>query len=69
MVGATRQLLEGPWAGGGARSVYADFNALTLDITIQALFGTGLPAGQAAQVTGSGPARAPPVPAFQVLAL
>ncbi len=53
MVDETRQLLEGRWAGGSVRSVYADFNALTLDITTAALFGTGLPRAEAAQVTGA----------------
>lgn len=53
MAHETRRLLEGPWAGGGVRPVYADFNALTLDITTAALFGTGLPRAQAAEVTGA----------------
>ncbi|KAK9842342.1 hypothetical protein WJX81_007701 [Elliptochloris bilobata] len=53
MAGETRSLLEGPWAGGGARPVYADFNTLTLDITTAALFGTGLPRDQATEVTGA----------------
>lgn len=53
MVDETRQLLDGRWAGGGVRPVYADFNALTLDITTAALFGTGLPRAEAAQVTGA----------------
>ena len=41
MVQATRQLLDGAWAAdrGGVRDVYADFNALTFDITLVALFG------------------------------
>ena len=56
MAHETRRLLEGPWAGGGLRPVYADFNALTLDITTAALFGTGLPRGQAAEVTSAVPA-------------
>ena len=56
MAHETRRLLEGPWAGGGVRPVYADFNALTLDITTAALFGTGLPRAQAAKVTGADPA-------------
>ena len=53
MAHETRRLLEGSWAGGGVRPVYADFNALTLDITTAALFGTGLPRAQAAEVTGA----------------
>jgi hypothetical protein len=53
MAAETRRLLDGPWAGGGRRSVYADFNTLTLDITTGALFGAELPREQAADVTGA----------------
>ena len=52
MGSATRQMLATGWAGSGRRDVYSDFNALTLQITTEALFGKNLPKGQGAKVTG-----------------
>lgn len=52
MVGATRQMLATSWSGSGRRDVYSDFNALTLQISTEALFGENLPADQGARVTG-----------------
>ena len=52
MSGATQQMLDRCWRGGGRHNVYADFNALTLQITTDALFGESIPAEQAAEVTG-----------------
>jgi len=39
MVRNTQALLSTTWCQGGTRDVYADFNALTLEITLEALFG------------------------------
>ncbi|KAG2496159.1 hypothetical protein HYH03_005761 [Edaphochlamys debaryana] len=41
MVAATEDMLEGAWGRGGVRDVYADFNELTLQVTLEALFGFG----------------------------
>lgn len=38
-------MLERTWAQGGERDVYVDYNALTLDITLAALFGQSQGAG------------------------
>ncbi len=53
MGSATRQMLATSWSGSGRRDVYSDFNALTLQITTEALFGKNLPAEQGAKVTGA----------------
>lgn len=52
MGSATRQMLATGWSGSGRRDVYSDFNALTLQITTEALFGKNLTADQGAKVTG-----------------
>lgn len=52
MVDRTREMADGRWRTGGVRDVYSDFNDLTLDITIQALFG-GI--GRGSGVVGRGP--------------
>ncbi|KAF5834729.1 cytochrome P450, partial [Dunaliella salina] len=39
MVSATQNTLINRWQSGGERNVYADFNELTLEITLDALFG------------------------------
>ncbi|EIE20236.1 cytochrome P450 [Coccomyxa subellipsoidea C-169] len=53
MGSATRQMLATSWSGSGRRDVYSDFNALTLQITTEALFGKNLSAEQGAKVTGA----------------
>ncbi|KAK9903986.1 hypothetical protein WJX75_001915 [Coccomyxa subellipsoidea] len=53
MGSATRQMLATGWSGSGRRDVYSDFNALTLQITTEALFGKNLTADQGAKVTGA----------------
>ncbi len=52
MARAMRQMLATSWSGSGRRDVYSDFNALTLQISTEALFGENLPADQGARVTG-----------------
>jgi hypothetical protein len=55
MLASASRLLATRWRDGVAREVYADFNGLTLDITLQALFGAELAAGDAAagrEITG-----------------
>ncbi|EFJ44932.1 hypothetical protein VOLCADRAFT_82539 [Volvox carteri f. nagariensis] len=39
MVAATCDMLDNQWVAGGTRDVYADFNELTLRVTLEALFG------------------------------
>ena len=56
MEAAAQRLVKEVWAlGGGRRDAYRDFNALTLRIVTDALFGSDLPASAAAEVTGALP--------------
>ena len=55
MAAATQRLVDGPWAGGGPRDVYADFNALTLDIVTEVLFGWDIAREQASLIVGAQP--------------
>ncbi len=41
MLSSAGRLVRARWRDGWVRDVYADFNALTLEITIEALFGAG----------------------------
>lgn len=41
MLSSAGRLVHARWRDGWVRDVYADFNALTLEITIEALFGGG----------------------------
>lgn len=41
------------WRAGGRRDVYADFNGLTLQITVGALFGTAVDRQQSRRVSGA----------------
>ncbi|KAK9829411.1 hypothetical protein WJX72_005691 [[Myrmecia] bisecta] len=50
---ATQQMLRNSWLQSRQRDIYADFNALTLQITTDALFGADLPPRQALEVTGA----------------
>lgn len=52
MADSTEALLATHWQHSGCRDVYKDFNALTLQITTQALFGNDLPAAEGIKVTG-----------------
>ena len=47
MVACTQRMLRERWAPdrGGVRDVYADFNGLTFEITIEALFGSDVATG------------------------
>ena len=56
MAAATEQMMQTRWRPGAQRDIYADFNALTLDVTTRALFGSNLPASESRQITGE-PAR------------
>jgi hypothetical protein len=56
MEAATGQLLRTSWLSSGVRDVYSDFNAVTLQITTEALFGNNLSAEEGARVTGIPPA-------------
>ncbi|KAK9793752.1 hypothetical protein WJX73_010742 [Symbiochloris irregularis] len=53
MEAAARSLAMSTWADGASRDVYADYNALTLDIVTNVLFGWDLPADQANTIVGS----------------
>jgi hypothetical protein len=54
MTSMTEQMLSSRWRGGGRRDVYADYNELTLWITMRALFGTDTTRGsQAQRIAGS----------------
>ena len=53
MESATERLLRTSWQGSGVREVYEDFNALTLRITTEALFGSNLSPEQGDKVTGT----------------
>ena len=52
MADSTEALLATHWQRSGCRDVYKDLNALTLQITTQALFGNDLPAAEGIKVTG-----------------
>ena len=52
MTDSTEAMLATQWQHSGRRDVYKDFNALTLQITTQALFGDDLPAAEGLRVTG-----------------
>ena len=52
MTDSTEAMLATQWQHSGRRDVYKDFNALTLQVTTQALFGDDLPAAEGLRVTG-----------------
>ena len=52
MADSTEGLLAMRWQHSGCRDVYKDFNALTLQVTTQALFGEDLPAAEGVKITG-----------------
>ena len=52
MTDSAEAMLAAQWRYSGCRDVYQDFNALTLQITTQALFGDDLPAAEGLRVTG-----------------
>ena len=52
MTGSTEAMLATQWQHSGRRDVYKDFNALTLQVTTQALFGDDLPVAEGLRVTG-----------------
>ncbi len=52
MTTATEAMLDRMWRQGGRRDVYADFNDLTLRITVDALFGSTVDSRQARRVAG-----------------
>lgn len=54
MLGATATLTTRRWRDGAARDVYADFNSLTLDITLEALFGGGAGSSSGDSSSGGG---------------
>lgn len=51
--GATSAMLRQEWRFGGRRDVYADYNSLTLAVTVDALFGSAVDRVQAQQVSRS----------------
>jgi len=54
MVACTANALRSKrWRDGAVRDVYADFNELTLRITLNALFGADMGAAEALEVTGA----------------
>ena len=55
MTDSTEAMLATQWQHSGRRDVYKDFNALTLQVTTQALFGDDLPAAEGLRVTGQLP--------------
>ncbi|GIL91069.1 hypothetical protein Vretimale_9498 [Volvox reticuliferus] len=55
MVAATRNMLDMQWGSGGSRDVYADFNELTLRVTLKALFGFGAGEQQSPSISPSSP--------------
>ncbi|KAG2448545.1 hypothetical protein HYH02_006436 [Chlamydomonas schloesseri] len=64
MVAATEDMMRGVWgAAGGTRDVYADFNELTLQVTLEALFGFGS-AERKQQQDGGGAAAVAAAPSF-----
>ena len=52
MASETQRLALDTWAHGGPRDVYADYNALTLDIVTEVLFGWDIPKEQARTIIG-----------------
>jgi cytochrome P450 len=52
MTAATQDMLARMWRQDGRRDVYADFNDLTLRITVGALFGATVDSRQARRVSG-----------------
>lgn len=54
MVGRTQEMAANQWPICGVRDVYSDFNDLTLDITIEALFG-GMRRGSGSGAGAGGP--------------
>jgi hypothetical protein len=63
MLASADRLVGGAWRDGVARDLHADFNRLTLEVTLEALFGARLAAGEAAgrEITGEGLARQPSI--------
>eukprot|EP00198_Chlamydomonas_reinhardtii_P000787 XP_001690122.1 cytochrome P450 [Chlamydomonas reinhardtii] len=54
MVAATEDMMRRVWGpAGGTRDVYADFNELTLQVTLEALFGFGSADEDAAQIVAA----------------
>ncbi|KAK9830754.1 hypothetical protein WJX74_005464 [Apatococcus lobatus] len=51
MAASAQRLVSETWQGSRERDVYADFNALSLQITMEALFGVDLPPREGRQVT------------------
>lgn len=51
--GATSAMLSQEWRFGGRRDVYADFNGLTLAVTVDALFGSAVDRVQSQQVSSA----------------
>lgn len=59
MLRATAGMLRAPaWRDGVARDLYAEFNALTLRITLEALFGSRLAEEGGGGADGGGTGRA-----------
>ncbi len=46
-------MLGRTWRAGGRRNVYDDFNDLTLQVTVGALFGTAIDRQQSRRVAGA----------------
>ena len=63
MAAATEQMMQTRWRPGAQRDIYADFNALTLDVTTRALFGSNLQASDSRQITGESARHAYPATA------
>ena len=53
MAASAQRLVTETWQGSREQDVYADFNALSLQITMEALFGVDLPPREGRQVTGA----------------
>ena len=53
MAASAQRLVTETWRGSRERDVYAGFNALSLQITMEALFGVDLPPREGRQVTGA----------------
>jgi hypothetical protein len=53
MVSGTQAMVSSSWARGGTRDVYQDYGALTLRITMAALFGTDTAAPQAQAIVAA----------------
>lgn len=52
MAAAAQKLVREKWAAKRATDVYADYNALTLDIVTEVLFGWDIPKAQADTIVG-----------------